>query len=253
YAEARTVELLDPSPDRIEPRAPHPGAPWQVLPYERQLAEKESQVREALTRIGGFDEPPVEPIVPAVEPWRYRNKLEYSFGQSGDGELVLGFHKPGRWNEIDDVSEDILASERVDVLREAVKAWCREEGLSSYDRGAGSGFLRNLVVREGRRSGQLQARIVTSDGDYRADALAAALGSDSVLWTQTGGVAETTREGKTVLLQGEEWIEETLCGLRLRISHEAFFQTNTEMAERLYGEAAEVAALDGSERVYDLC
>jgi 23S rRNA (uracil1939-C5)-methyltransferase len=54
YAEARTVELLEPSPDRIEPRAPHPGAPWQVLPYERQLAEKESQVREALARIGGF-------------------------------------------------------------------------------------------------------------------------------------------------------------------------------------------------------
>src|SRR4029079_266057 len=80
----------------------------------------------------------------------------------------------------------------------------------------------------------------------------AALDADSVLWTQTGGVAETTRDGKTVLLQGEEWIEETLCGLRLRISHEAFFQTNTEMAERLYAEAADAAGLTGAERVYDL-
>jgi 23S rRNA (uracil1939-C5)-methyltransferase len=256
YAEARTVELLDPSPDRIEPRAPHPGAPWQVLPYERQLAEKESQVREALTRIGGFEEPPVEPIVPAIEPWRYRNKLEYSFGQSGDGELVLGFHKPGRWNEIDDVSEDILASERVDVLREAVKAWCREEGLSSYDRGAGSGFLRNLVVREGRRSGQLQARIVTSDGDFRALDLAGALEATGVLWTRAPGVAETTRDGETDLLKGSATIEEELtCAgerLRFRISPDAFFQTNTEMAERLYGSAVELAGLTGRERVYDL-
>ena len=259
YAEARVLELIDPSPDRIDVRAPHPGASWQVLPYERQLAEKESQVREALARIGGFEEAPVEPIVPAVEPWRYRNKLEYSFGESddgGDGGLVLGFHKPGRWNEIDDVSEDILASERVDSVRETIKAWCREEGLSAYDRRSGSGFLRNLVVREGRRSGQLQARLVTSEGDFRAQELADTLDVAGVLWTRTAGVAETTREGETDLLKGSSTIDEELtCAgerLRFRISPDAFFQTNTEMAERLYGAAVELAELSGRERVYDL-
>jgi 23S rRNA (uracil1939-C5)-methyltransferase len=256
YAEARVVELLDPSPERIEPRAPHPGASWQVLPYERQLAEKESQVREALSRIGGFEQPPVEPIVPAVEPWRYRNKMEYSFGET-DGQLVLGFHRPGRWNEIDDVTDDVLASERVDEVREAVKAWCREEGLSAYDRGGGSGLLRNLVVREGRRSGQIQARIVTSDGDFRAPELAAALENvTGVLWTRAAGVAETTREGETDLLSGSAVLEEKLeCAgetLRFRISPDAFFQTNTEMAERLYGAAVDLAGLSGRERVYDL-
>jgi 23S rRNA (uracil1939-C5)-methyltransferase len=256
YAEARVIELLDPSPDRIEPRAAHPGAPWQVLPYERQLAEKEAQVREALTRIGGFDDAPVEPIVPAVEPWRYRNKLEYSFGEDERVQLVLGFHKPGRWNEIDDVTEDILASERVDSVREAVKAWCREEGLSAYDRREGTGFLRNLVVREGRRSGQIQVRIVTSEGDFRAAELAEQIEATGVLWTRTGGVAETTREGETTLLRGSATIEEELtCAgerLRFRISPDAFFQTNTEMAEKLYGSAVELAGLSGRERVYDL-
>jgi 23S rRNA (uracil1939-C5)-methyltransferase len=255
YAEARVVELLEPSPDRIEPRAPHPGAPWQVLPYERQLAEKESQVREALTRIGGFEDPTIEPIVPAVEPWRYRNKLEYSFGDDPSG-LVLGFHRPGRWNEIDDVSEDILASERVDAIRETVKAWCREEGLSAYDRGGGTGLLRNLVIREGRRSGQIQARIVTSDGDFRAMELAELIDATGVLWTRNPSVAETTREGETDLLKGSATIEEELtCAgerLRFRISPDAFFQTNTEMAERLYGTAVELAELSGRERVYDL-
>src|ERR687897_2058257 len=120
FAEADSVELLEPSPDRIEPVAAHPGAPWQVLPYERQLTEKEDQVRDALQRIGRFEAPPVEPIVPAVEPLRYRNKLEYSFGEDEQGELVLGFHRPGRWDLIDDVEDDILASERVDELRAGV-------------------------------------------------------------------------------------------------------------------------------------
>src|SRR3954469_5302302 len=134
YAEARAVELIEPSAERIEPRAAHPGAPWQVLPYERQLAEKEAQVREALERIGHFEAPPVEAIVPAAEQWRYRNKVEYSFGEEGEGELVLGFHRLGRWDIVEDVAEDILASERVDDLRRAALEWCREEGVSAYDR-----------------------------------------------------------------------------------------------------------------------
>jgi 23S rRNA (uracil1939-C5)-methyltransferase len=252
YAEAILTEVLDPSPERTADRAPHPGAAWGVLPYERQLEEKERQVREALVRYGGFDDVEVAPIVAADQTWRYRNKLEYSFGENDAGELVLGFHKPGRWNEIDDVTEDVLASEEIDAVRNEVREWTRAEGLSSWDRQTGDGFLRNLVVREGRRSGQLQARLVTSKGDFRAEALAGSLSADSILWTQTGGVAETTRDGTTVLLRGEEWIEETLCDLRLRISHEAFFQTNTEMAERLYGEAADAAGLTGAERVFDL-
>src|SRR4051794_34505403 len=99
YAEARAIEILEPSPDRIAPVADHPGAPWQVLPYERQLEVKAEQVTEALTRIGRLEGFEQEDIVPAAEPWRYRNKLEYSFGAGPDGELVLGFHAPGRWNE----------------------------------------------------------------------------------------------------------------------------------------------------------
>jgi 23S rRNA (uracil1939-C5)-methyltransferase len=253
YAEARALELLEPSPERIPERAPHPGAPWQVLPYERQLQEKHDQVADALSRLGGFDNPPVEAIVPAVEQWRYRNKLEYSFGVDERGQLVLGFHRPGRWNEIDDVTEDVLASERIDEVRERVKAWCRERGLTAYDRRDNTGFLRNLVVREGRRTGQLQVRLVTSAGDFDADGFAAVLDDmHGALWTRAEGVAETTREGTTKLLRGKKTIEEELCGLRFRISPEAFFQTNTDMAERLYGSAMELAGLSGRERVFDL-
>ncbi len=255
YAEARLLDVIEPSPDRVEPRAAHPGAPWQVLPYERQLAEKEAQVRDALVRLGGFEDPPVEPISPAVEQWRYRNKVEYSFG-GDDGSLVLGFHRPARFDRIDPVEDDVLASEEVNALRRRVLDWCAAEGLSGWDRRSGGGLLRNLVVREGRRTGQVQARVVTSAGDFRAGDLAAAAEADSFLWTRTGGVAETTRDGETAVLAGSAALEEELevLGSRLRfaISPEAFFQTNTEMAEVLYGAAAELAALTGRERVFDL-
>ena len=252
YAEARTVELIEPSAERVEPRAAHPGAPWQVLPYERQLAEKQAQVRDALERIGRFAAPPVEPMLAAEERWRYRNKVEYSFGTGGDGELVLGFHRPGRWNEIDAVADDVLASERVGALRRGVEAWCRAEGLSAWDRVSGGGLLRNLVVREGRRTGHLQARLVTSPGDFRAAALAEAVDCHGLLWTRAAGVAETTHEGETVLLAGEDAIEEEILDLRVRVSPHAFFQTNTEMAERLYSVAGELAGLSGREQVFDL-
>jgi len=256
YAEARTTEVVEASPERVEPRAPHPGAPWQVLSYERQLSIKQSQVAEALTRIGHFEGPPVEPVLPADDPWRYRNKLEYSFGEDEGGELVLGFHRAGRWNDIDDVTDDVLASERINAVREQVKAWCRAEGLNAYDRRDNTGFLRNLVVREGRRTGDLQARIVTSPGEFRAADLAASVEADGVLWTQAARVGETTRAGETTLLTGADAIEEELrifgASLRFRISPEAFFQVHTEQAERVYAIAAELAGLSGSERVFDL-
>src|SRR5215204_6535386 len=171
YAEARAVEVLEPSPDRLPEVADHPGAPWQVLPYERQLEVKAAQVEEALTRIGHLEGYALEPIVPAVEQWRYRNKLEYSFGTDESGKLVCGFHAPGRFDQILPMTDCKLASERGNELREAVLAECRRQGLGAWDRRDQQGFLRNLVVREGRRTGQFQVRLVTSPGKLDVDAL----------------------------------------------------------------------------------
>jgi len=253
YAEARAVEILEPSPERQAPRADHPGAPWQVLAYERQLEVKRAQIDDALRRIGKLDGFELEPIVPALEQWRYRNKLEYSFGAGTGGRLVCGFHAPGRWNEIVETSDCLLASEAGNAAREQVVQWCRAHGLTAYDRRSGEGFLRNLVVREGRRTGQLQVRLVTSPGALDTDALASAITTaDGLLWTRVHGVAEVTHGGETELISGSDRLEEELGGLRLSISPHAFFQTNTEMAERLFGAAIELADLNGFERVYDL-
>jgi 23S rRNA (uracil1939-C5)-methyltransferase len=274
YAHARTLEILEPGPERIAPTADHPGVPWQVIPYERQLEIKRGQVEEALRRIGHLDGFELEEIVPALEQWRYRNKLEYSFGEQ-DGMLVCGFHAPAGGNSVTPMGDCLLASERGNRARESALAWCRKEGLSAWDRGRGERGrrahdertgpapdgrvqLRNLVVREGRRSGRLQIRIVTSEGELEAGAMAVALSEAlgeelcGVLWTRTRSLAETTAGGETELVWGEAELPERLGELDLRISSEAFFQTNTEMAELLYGIVVEYAALEGWERVYDL-
>lgn len=256
YAEARVLELLDGSPDRIEPLAGHPGAPWQVLPYARQLEIKQGQIDDALRRLGRLDGYMLEPIVPAIAQWRYRNKLEYSFGSSPDGRLICGFHAPGRWEEILELSDCMLASEASNRVREQVLAGCRAQGLEPYDRRTGEGFLRNLVVREGRRSGELQVRLVTGSsgvGALDTAALIAAVPSaDSLLWTRLDSLGETTSGGKTSVLAGSQHLHEQLGSLALSISAEAFFQTNTEMAEQLYRVAIDYAELTGYEQLHDL-
>lgn len=252
YAEARASEVLTPSPDRVPALADHPGAPWQVLPYERQLQVKAEQVADALTRIGHFADVEIEPIVPAVEQWRYRNKLEYSFGTGDDGALICGFHAPGSWERIEHVEDCLLASEAGNDARRAALQWCRDRGLSAYDRRAQTGLLRNLVVREGRRTGDRQVRLVTSDEQVDLTGFAEAVQVDSVMWTRALDVGETTTGGATEVLHGTEAIDEELGGMRFRVSADAFFQTNTEMAEQLYAIATEYAGLQGWERVYDL-
>jgi 23S rRNA (uracil1939-C5)-methyltransferase len=253
YGEARLLEVLEPSPERIEPVADHPGAPWQVLPYERQLEIKQEQVDDALRRIGHLDGFELEPIVPAVEQWRYRNKLEFSFGAGPGGELVCGFHAPGSWEDIVHVEDCLLQSERGNAARREVLAWARAQGLSAYDRRTQTGDLRNLVIREGRRTGELQVRLVVSEGSVvDTSSLAEAVEADSLLLTRIDGVGETTAGGETELVAGAATIAEEVGGLRFRLSGQAFFQTNTEMAERLYATAADFAGLQGWERVYDL-
>ena len=252
YAEAIVEQVLEPSPERIAPRAAHPGVPWQVLPYERQLAIKQEQVAEALRRIGRLDAYELEPIVPAVETWRYRNRLEFSFGSDPAGELVFGFHAPGHWERIEPIDDCLIASERVNAVRAQVLDWCRAQRLEAYDRRTRRGFLRNCVVREGRRTGQLQVRLVTMPGELDRASLAEAVECDGLLWTTFDGLGETTMLGETELVAGSDYLEEQLGGLTFRISPHAFFQTNTEMAEHLYALAGEYAGLSGFERVYDL-
>jgi 23S rRNA (uracil1939-C5)-methyltransferase len=259
HAEALATEVLEPSPERVDaPCAHYPacgGCRFQDLAYEAQTAAKEAQVADALRRLGGIAEPPLDPIVPAVERFHYRNKLEYSFAPGPEGP-ILGFHRAGRWDEVLDVERCWLTTDVGNAIREAVRAWAREEGLPAYDQAEGSGYLRHLVVREGRNTCQALVELVTApverfERGYLVEVLRRFPEVRSIHWAVNDTPAEVTNL-PTTLLWGEEAIEEELLGMRFRVRPNAFLQTNTAMAERLYELALDAAALTGGETVYDL-
>ena len=254
HAEARVVEVIEPGPDRIDPVADHPGASWQILRYEAQLTAKQDMVEQALSRLGGFESVEVAQIVPAEQQWRYRNKLEFSFGATDDGTTACGFHAPGRWDVVEPLETCLLSSERADQVRKAALDWCVSEGLEPFDRRSHTGYLRNLVVREGIRTGEMQVRLVTSVGELpNAIEFGEAVACEGVFHTEIEGSAEHTTGGSLSIISGKPKLAEEISGLTVGISPEAFFQTNTVMAERLYAMAAEEAALKGRERLFDLC
>jgi 23S rRNA (uracil1939-C5)-methyltransferase len=258
HAEALALEIVERGAPRVEaPCAHYPtcgGCRFQDLAYEAQIAAKAEQVADALRRIGRLDDPPLEPIVPAESVFHYRNKLEYSFTQTPKGP-ALGFHRAGRWDEVLDIRKCWLTTDLGNAIRDAVRDWARGEGLEAYDQAGHTGFLRHLVVREGRNTGQALVQLVTAPGKLDDERFVAALSRfpevRSIHWSVNERAAEVTNL-PTMLLSGEDAIEERLCGLRFRVRPNAFLQTNTAMAERLYELAHEYAQLTGEESVYDL-
>ena len=259
YAEAILTGLIEPSPSRVTAPCRHfgvcGGCRFQDLAYDVQLAEKERQVRDALVRIGRLEDPPLEPIVAAATQLRYRNKLEYSFA-AVEGGVELGFHRAGRWDEVVGIDECLLTTDLGNAIRLAVRGWAREEGLDAYDQATGLGYLRHLVVREGRNTGQALVVLVTAPGErfeegYLVDVLRRFEEVRSIHWAINDTPAEQTNL-PTRLLWGADAIEEEILGLRFRVRPSAFLQTNTEMAEQLYELARTFAQLTGEENVFDL-
>jgi 23S rRNA (uracil1939-C5)-methyltransferase len=259
FAEAAAEAVLEPSAERVAAPCRHfgvcGGCRFQDLAYEAQVASKERQVRDALVRIGRVPEPPLDPIVPAASQYGYRNKLEYSF-TAGDDGVDLGFHRAGRWDEVIGIEECLLTTDVGNAIRLAVRDWAREERLEAYNQATGEGYLRHLVVREGRNTGQVLVVLVTAPGErfetgYLVEVLRRFAEMRSIHWAVNDTPAERTNL-PTTLLWGEEAIEEEILGLRFRLRPAAFLQTNTEMAERLYALARECAGLTGAESVFDL-
>jgi 23S rRNA (uracil1939-C5)-methyltransferase len=259
FAEGVVTELVSASGERVAAPCRHfgvcGGCRFQDLAYEAQLAQKERQVRDALVRIGKFAEPPLEPILPAASQYGYRNKLEYSFTAS-EGGVDLGFHRAGRWDEVIGIEECLLTTELGNAVRLAVREWAREERLEPYDQATGQGYLRHLVVREGRNTGQVLVVLVTAPGEgfeagYFVDVLRRFPEVRSIHWAINDTPAEQTNL-PTKLLWGVDAIEEEFLGLRFRVRPSAFLQTNTEMAARLYELALGYARLTGEENVFDL-
>ena len=258
FAEADLVEVVEPGPDRTEPPCPYfglcGGCSMQHLSYQAQLRIKEQFVRESLERLAGLREVPIRPILPAPQPYHYRNKMEFSFHP----QTVLGLHERGRFDRILGIDRCLLPSPLVSEILREVKAFVQTRHLSLYDNRTHQGLLRHLVVREGIRTGQVMVGIVTAPGPFPEGPDLARILVDrhpeitSVVWVQSGSLSDALRVDYLEVLHGRDFIEEELLGFRFRIGIETFFQTNPLAAEQLVRLALDLLDLQGTEVVFDL-
>ena len=161
YAFGRLEELLTPSPDRTTPdcliAGPCGGCVYRHITYEAELKIKTQRVRDALERIGGFENIPMEPILGAPSRTRYRNKCQLPIGLSKNGEMQMGFYAVNS-HRIIDTHTCLLQPEVFDRAAEAFRAWQKLSGESIYDEAAHSGVLRHLYMRCGEKSGEVLDR-----------------------------------------------------------------------------------------------
>jgi 23S rRNA (uracil1939-C5)-methyltransferase len=275
YLEAEQLGLLKASPLRTEPRCSHfglcGGCKWQQASYEAQLDFKRRQVVDALERIGGFRGVSVAGAIGSDDRYFYRNKMEFSFGpkwvsrekfrsrgEPGPEELALGLHPAGLFSKVLDVDECFLQSPLSNRILQLVRRFALEKNLSFYSTLTHTGYLRHLVIREGKRTGDVMVNLVTSEerGDLMGelgDRLRAAVPE---VGTFVNNI--TTRKSQVAIGEheyvcfGPGFITEKLGGRKFRISANSFFQTNTSQAERLYEAAVRMAGLRSDDVVYDL-
>lgn len=258
YGEADLVEVTARSPVRTTPPCPHfgpcGGCVWQHLAYPAQAAAKTEIVRESLAHLGDLRHVEVRPVIATASPWYYRNKMEFTFHPDG----VVGLHRRGAWNRIVPIRSCYLQSPASNVILGVVRAWAEASGLPRYDPRGHAGVLRQVIVREGKATGEVMVLLVTAaPGAGGLRDLAARL-MDAV--PRITGVLHGTNPGRSdglplagiTTVAGRPYIVEELAGLRFRIGPETFFQTNTAQAERLVEVAVTLAALRGGEVVYDL-
>ena len=261
YAFGRLEKLLQPSPDRIAPDCPVSaqcgGCVYRHIRYEAELQIKEQRVRDALERIGGLRDFKLEPILAAPDRCRYRNKCQLPIGLSKDGALQLGFYAVNSHRIVDSQS-CLLQPEAFDRAAAAFRRWHATSGESVYDEAAHSGVLRHLYMRRGEKSGEMVVCVVINGAALHEEALLVELLRAAVP-ELTGVLLNINREKTNVVLGknsrtlwGKAAITDTLCGLEFEIAPHAFYQVNRTQAERLYGKAAEYAALTGSETLLDL-
>ncbi|MGI6254660.1 MAG: 23S rRNA (uracil(1939)-C(5))-methyltransferase RlmD [Acutalibacter sp.] len=261
YAFGRLEELLSPSPDRVEPDCPCfaqcGGCCYRHISYEAELRIKEGRVRDALQRIGGFPQLPLLPILGADSRDGYRNKALLPLGVKKDGSLAMGFYAVNS-HRIVDCPKCRLQPEEFNQAMDAFRQWAAQYGDPVYDEATHSGKMRRLYLRRGERSGQVLACVVVNgNGLHHEEELVAALrkavpGLASVVINSNRERTNVALGKKCRTLFGTDTIEDTLCGLRFRLSPLSFYQVNRTQAERLYGLAAGYADLTGKELLLDL-
>ncbi len=259
YAFAKVEKVLIPSVDRIEPDCPVylkcGGCAFSHMTYEAESAIKANHVEECFRRIGGLT-PEFEPIIAGETDCRYRNKAQYPVAFD-NGEIKTGFYSPHSHRVIH-CPDCLLQPQEFEGILGVFADYVKKKGVTIYDETTHRGLLRHIYIRKGSASGEIMVCAVIN-GKRLPDEEALV----NALLEKEEGIASiivnsNTKDTNVILgaecrtLWGKDSITDVLCGLEFRISPLSFYQVNRNQAERLYGKAAEYAALTGNETVLDL-
>ena len=265
-AEGRLLEVLKPSEKEIPSVCPHfgqcGGCTYQNLPYEEQLAMKESQIKKMMDEAvnGKYV---WEGVKPSPVKQAYRNKMEFSFGDEyKDGPIALGMHKRGSFHDIVNVTDCQIVDEDYRKILDCTLETARESGLLYYHRMRHTGYFRHLLVRKAVKTEEILVDLVTTtetDAQAFLDTWVKKLleleldgKMAGILHTKNDSVADVVKDEGTEVLYGQDYFYEELLGLKFKITPFSFFQTNSLGAEVLYETAREYIGDINEKVIFDL-
>ena len=260
YAFGILDKLLTPSPDRIPVdcavAGPCGGCSLRHLDYAAELRAKQESVADAFRRIGGLDVPVLDAL-PSPEVDRYRNKVQFPVGRDKDGAPCIGFYA-GRTHRIVPCPDCKLQPGVLNDIGNTLCAFFAAHGIQPYDEERGKGLVRHIFLRRGAHSGQIMVCLVCTRPKLpHSDELVALLREKfrdiaTILINVNAKKTNVILGEESVTLYGPGCIEDTLCGVPVRLGPLSFYQVNTLAAERLYGVAAEYAQLEPDDVLLDL-
>ena len=264
--------MVKPSENRLEPFCPHfgvcGGCKWQPLPYEMQLAAKQQQVYDQLVRIGHLDIPEISPILGSEKTEYYRNKLEFTFSNRRwekkpleEGENAkpgLGFHVGKYFDKVLDIEDCHLQADPSNAIRNFIRSYALEKGLSFYNIRENRGYLRNIIIRSTQAGNIMLIVVISDDGEpAKREELLDSISKEfpqisSLYYVVNNKLNDSISDLQPTLYKGDAAIYEEMEGLHFKIGPKSFYQTNSRQAYKLYSVAREFAGLSGNEVVYDL-
>ena len=260
YAFGILDELLTPSPDRIPVDCPVAGpcggCSLRHLDYAAELRAKQESVLDAFRRIGGL-EVPVLDILPSPDVDRYRNKVQFPVGIDKNGVPCIGFYA-GRTHRIVPCPDCKLQPSVLNEIGNALCAFFAQQGIRPYDEQSGKGLVRHIFLRRGAHSGQIMVCLVCTRAKLpHAEQLCTVLREQfpaisTILLNVNAKNTNVILGSENHILYGPGYIEDTLCGVPVRLGPLSFYQVNTLAAERLYGVAAQYAQLSPDDTLLDL-
>ena len=260
YGYARLMEVLEPSPDRVEPKCVFHrqcgGCQIQALSYEKQLEFKQRKVDNNLKRIGGFTDIPMEPIIGMDEPYYYRNKAQFPVGADKEGNIITGFYA-GRTHQIIPNRDCLLGVDVNRQILDIVIRFMEQFGVLPYDEQTGKGLVRHILIRYGFRTKEIMVCLIINGkklphGDVLVRELCGIGGMTSISLNCNMERTNVILGKETKVLWGQPYITDYIGAVKYQISPVSFYQVNPVQTEKLYNLALEYAGLNGDETVWDL-